>query len=362
MSNYSYIRFPVDPTGKSPDNLVAGERRVMEPRKRRVVVPNHAYFYADSMRVYDAVTMRPLVKGVDFVIAHYHQEAMMRYGQSVAAVVVITNEAVSAEVLMDYQVVGGTLVVYHEEVKRMYDLIMADNRPIDWVNVENKPLEFNPSLHKHLLSEIVGFEPVVFQLERVANAIVLNNIPSFEALIDFVTARYKEPANDQEVLDASPVDKFITMKQMLLASQHLNFNSLDWGLESRMIRNGSILNVKIDSSNIEDNGLLYWSIEHISTQADDFYGSDGSFVINDKTGSFTVQVKPNRTIKPELEEKFRIVLRRSSPQGNVISRSPVITIAKYTGFYEDAVMAAITCCLANPSINVNATTYYLMGE
>lgn len=361
MSNISYIRYPEDPSGKSPDNLVTGERHTMLAKKVRVVVPTNAYFFADSVKVWDAVTMRPLVKGTDFSIAHFNLEAGLKYGQSVAAVVVIINEAVSSEILIDYQVVGGTLVSYIDEITRMYELIMNDKRPIDWVNIEGKPQEYNPSLHKHLLADIVGFEPVVFQLERLAQAITLSNIPAFEALIDWVQARVKETATDQEVIDAAKVEKYITLRQLSVAAETLNFNTIRWTLDSRLLMNGSTLGVQLEATNMYDNGLLYWTIEHISTQPEDFYAVGGIVYINEHIGNFNVQLLPNRSLKPEASEQFRIVLRRTSMNGEIVARSPKITVAKYTGEYTDYVSAAVRCCLMNPKVNRNARSMFLLG-
>jgi ABC-type polysaccharide/polyol phosphate export permease len=71
----------------------------------------------------------------------------------------------------------------------MYETVLQDARPVAWENVLGKPLLFPPTTHLHNLEDVYGFEPIVGALERVRNAIILSDVPAFEALVDWVNGQ-----------------------------------------------------------------------------------------------------------------------------------------------------------------------------
>lgn len=184
-----YFRYQYDPTGVNPDNRVEGEVRTMTPRQVRAVVPMHGPFFSESLIIYDDITNRLLVKGTDYQVTSFYQELSMKVGRSISQVILITNVDVSERIRVTYQSVGGLYQNYAQAIADMYDSLLNDTRPVDWSNVEGKPFEYNPTLHKHLLQDIVGFEPLVTAIEKISSALVLNNIPAFEAMIEWVESK-----------------------------------------------------------------------------------------------------------------------------------------------------------------------------
>lgn len=188
LPNY---RFPLDPTGVNRDNAVNGEVHQMTNSAIRAVAPVYGGYFTDSLKVYDHQTGRLLDRDVDYQCVELLQDATMRYGKEICVMILVINQTVTSQVRLNYQVVGGEFQYDGSAIINLYETAMADNRPIDWANVSNKPQDYPPSLHRHLLEDVYGFEPVVAALERLRSAVILSDVPAFEALIDWTTVQMK---------------------------------------------------------------------------------------------------------------------------------------------------------------------------
>lgn len=183
------VRFPYDPTGVNPDNSIQGEIHSLTAHAVRAVAPTYGPFFTTSLQVYDNGTDQLLVKGTDYEAVEMLEDITLRLGKEVCNLILILNQAVSAAVRINYQVVGGLYQNSAAALINMYETVLQDNRPVAWENILNKPLLFPPTTHLHNLQDVYGFEPMVGALERVRNAIVLSDVPAFEALIDWVNAQ-----------------------------------------------------------------------------------------------------------------------------------------------------------------------------
>lgn len=180
------VRYPLDPTGINPDNLVIGELKTLTLAQVRASAPTYGPFFTESIVIYDNVSNTPLVRGTDFICADLLQEATLRYGKEIAQIILIINPTVSNQLRLNYQVLGGLYQNNAQAIADMYQSVMTDDRPVDWINVLNKPTTYPSTLHNHFLEDIYGFEKVVVALERIRNAIVLSDVPAFEAFLDYV--------------------------------------------------------------------------------------------------------------------------------------------------------------------------------
>jgi hypothetical protein len=76
--------------------------------------------------------------------------------------------------------------------------------------------------------------------------------------------------------------------------------------------------------NIPNNTTAYWTIEHITTSANDFVETSNSFVISNNTGSFIVRTVGDLTT--EGSESFQIAIRQDSNVGQILATSSIITL------------------------------------
>ena len=187
--NPGAYRYALDPTGLNPDNLVIAEEHQTTANSVRAVAPNSGAFFAESMLVYDSDTNTQLTVGTDYKCVELLQDATLKYGKEICVLLLIINPAVSSSVTITYQAVGGQFQYDGSAIANLYETVIKDNRPVDWENVLNRPLEYPPTMHNHLLEDVYGFEPVVAAIERVRNAIVLSDVPAFEAVIDWMNER-----------------------------------------------------------------------------------------------------------------------------------------------------------------------------
>jgi hypothetical protein len=186
MPNPSIVRFDYDPTGVNPDNLVSNEIHALTDNYVRAFAPTYGPFFADSVVLFDNANDRQLVRGVDYSITELNQDITLRLGKEVSSVMLVLHPSVSNVVRMTYQVVGGLYQNQADAIANMYNTLLQDGRPIEWANILGKPLQFPPTLHLHNLEDVYGFEPLVNAIERIRSAIILSDVPAFEALIDWI--------------------------------------------------------------------------------------------------------------------------------------------------------------------------------
>lgn len=102
-------QYPVDLTGRSPDNLVSNEEQLLLNTGNtpyRVVVFDNGGFYADSLKVYDK-DYKLLVPNTDYIATYVYTDASNRVGLSIMGAVVILNATLTNEVRLSGQMVGG---------------------------------------------------------------------------------------------------------------------------------------------------------------------------------------------------------------------------------------------------------------
>lgn len=346
-------RYALDKTGTNRDNLVAGEVHDLSNRAIRAVAPKYGAFFTESFQIWDNVSNTLLVKDVDYTFAELLEDATLTFGKELCFLVLIKNTNVNNQVRINYQVLGGYYQNSAEGVVNLYELAMLDNRPVDWTNVLNKPTEYPPSLHKHLLDDLVGFEPVVVALERIRNAIEVSNIPTYEALLDFVDAQFQVCWNHikdhnnphqttaeqvglglvenlsvvtpEEVEANVGVHKYVTHDRLIDAVGRIWMDGIcRMKYVSNEIGEGYVLAVDVLTANIEDGTTLYWNVILGTATADDFTQTSGQFQMYGGEGGFYVTIRPDT--QTEADETFKLEVRKTSPSGKVMATSTTITI------------------------------------
>lgn len=351
------IRYPLDPTGVNPDNRVNGEVHSLSTNHIRAIAPQFGPVYAESLIVYDDTTNRLLVRGEDYQCVELLQEATAKFGKEIIALILILDETVSSVVRISYQVLGGLYQNDSSAVINMWETYLLDNRTVDWVNVLNKPLQYPPTLHNHLLQDIWGFEPVVVALERIRNSIVLSDVPAFEALIAWVKSR-TAVVTEQEIIDGTPSDKLLTWNRLQFALDKLNFNAITITPTLGNLQQGDNVFFQLSTTQLPDNTVLYWTIEHINTNDVDFNGVSGIVNIVGNRGQFNVSLRVNS--QAEATEAFKVAIRKNGIDGYILATTSVFSIGGHLGFSYEEMM--INCCAFNPEIPIDATSFYFLDS
>lgn len=180
------IRYPLDPTGTSPDNLVDSEPHVLPNRTVRAVALGYGAFFTESVQVRDSATNQLLTKGVQYYPAELYELPSARYGKEICSIIVITDTSVSNNIKVTYQALGGEFSRNVQAVVQQIDKLMLDNRPISWPSIIDKPDEFNPAHHLHDIGDVYGFEYLVHATNRVRQAIETGDSASHDQIYRYI--------------------------------------------------------------------------------------------------------------------------------------------------------------------------------
>ena len=189
MPTPNVIRYPLDPTGTSPDNLVADEPHALPARQIRALAPQYGAFYTESVVVVDAATNQPLVKGVQYYPAELYEVPTGMFGKEVCAIILINDPSVSANVKVTYQAVGGEYSRSATAIIQQIEALNLDDRPVEWGSIINKPSEYPPSHHLHDLGDVYGFEYMVHALDRIRAAILMGDDVSHDTIYQYIDQR-----------------------------------------------------------------------------------------------------------------------------------------------------------------------------
>lgn len=333
MATVDFTRYALDPTGVNPDNLVAGEIRDIGTNAKRAAATKYGPFYSVSVVIFDNLTNRLLDRGVDYELVDLVQEATLEFKQEIMQMILIINAQVSSQIRVTYQVLGGLWQNNSEGLIELYNAAINDNRVVDWSLVANKPSDFPPTPHNHETWQIYGMGPVVVALERVRDAIVLSNIPAFEALIDWV-----------KVYGGAAV-LFSPVVTEMIKNQSQKFD--------------------IQTTNVPNGTKLFWTVEHNGTTSGNFVIDHGEFTMFQNRGSFTITAS---NTPPDANQPFNIQLRSQSVTGEVLNTIEGIL---YIGEHvvppipdngEQTIMSLFnSCCLYEPTVTIDPMSLYILG-
>lgn len=350
----TFYRYAEDPTGLNPDNLVSGELYSLSTRPIRAAVPKYGPFFTESLVVYDNLTQQPLVKGIDYRIPTIARDATLKFGKEVADAILIENSSVSGQIAITYQAVGGLFQNNIDNLVTMYEAYINDDRKIDWLTgILGKPSEYPPGPHPHWMSDLFGFETLNFQLERIAQAILLGNSPAFDALLQAIESG---KASLPEMDAGQPLRKTVTLEGLLYVLDKYNFNSVLVKPQAVSLINGGSLWIDVTSSNVPDTVTWYWTIQHIDTQPDDFVLNSGILSMVNGVGKLMLQSV--RSLDKEDDEQFRVQIRRNGVNGQVIATTRLLTSRAHAAKHFDRILDALKVqTLHTPQLRLTPKTY-----
>jgi hypothetical protein len=191
MSENYIIKYPLDLTGTSPENNVLGELHTLEPGINRAAIPRYGAFFTESLVVLDTDTGEALIPNDQYVPIMYYADPSERTGKEVCAGIIVTDQTVSSELSINYQVVGGDYANITQVILDLIANLNLDSREVMWGDLLGRPDAFPPDKHLHDLGDLYGFEYVVQALDEVRQAILYGDQASHQELRDMIDARYQ---------------------------------------------------------------------------------------------------------------------------------------------------------------------------
>jgi hypothetical protein len=328
------ITYPLDTSGRAITNLITNELHTVSEANFRdyfFIVPNFAPFYINGfiLKYHLNGEERILTEGIDYSFALPYIAGTRSVGIPLYGAITLNNLNIAGILETTYQCLGGQWVANRLYVLQYLAEKAYNPRTTIWDTVTDKPAIFPPTPHYQDYATFYGQEEFVAAIGRVADAIAASR-PEL-AFIDYITNHPPTPdviglgnvanlplATDAEVAARLPVDKYITLKQML---------SL---LESSYVQKVySVVANKVDFFNTEDAFItfdtvgippgktFYWRIEHITTTASDFVSDHGT-IVSDADGRISFYIPFSNTYNKATASTFRVQIRLGGVNGTLL--------------------------------------------
>lgn len=161
-----YKRYPLDLTGNHPDNRVMAEVHSITPQERIFNVMAGA-FYTESVQI--TYLGDRLTAHEDFRFHRVVEDAIRQSGKDAAMLIEITDKAISGDIEVRYQAVGGEFQNIHESLVEMLENYKHDARGTFYKDIIEKPRFFEPVRHLTSIYDIYGLNPIAGPLNELVS-------------------------------------------------------------------------------------------------------------------------------------------------------------------------------------------------
>lgn len=250
------ISLDLDPTGSNPDNRIVNEPCTLSNKSVRSITPKMGPFFGESFQLFNGAT--ELQRGVHYQMAELHQEATLLYKKEIWSVALVIDQSLPTNLTVTYQALGGHYQYNDSAIANLYEAVINDSRPVDFMTgLINKPYEYNPTNHRHLLDDVFGFEPVVDYLERIKRAITLGQTDVLLEVFKALAGRFQ----CKELPQVLPSTKFIQYDALLYFLSKRKILSDTWidTLCCKWYKGDSAV-FEIDTSAYPVGTTLYWEL------------------------------------------------------------------------------------------------------
>lgn len=365
--SYPIRRYVTDYTGRSPNNFVSNERHTLGPKAGpyHPIAPRSGPYYNNPETLIIYADAKRLTPGVDYFGSNLIAEATALGDGEVCELILLRNQEEGTEISISYQNVGGLWQNHAQGLVDLYNAFMADNRPIDWYKIMNKPMAYPPAYHLHMLKDVVGWESLVVAIERLINVLNLRNVPAFEALVDWVMTKSVEFVTEEEIRNMAYVDTSVSMRRLLYAAKKLNFNTVRILPRNSERRPPQYFVLDLEFTNFEEGEVVFWDIIHGQTFPYMFKADKGSFRIVNKKALLVIQTTPQTNSRGIFE--FVVRIRRNSLTGPVLALSQNLKL-KHSDVQELDFgllrygLWSIPTTLRSPLVGPSAESHFLIPE
>lgn len=167
MATVQLKKYPVDTTGRSPDNLVANERHEVDPLNR-AIVPREGFFYGESMVVRNNDTQ--LVLGVDYRLDDINDQLTKETGKAIFSAIILLKESIMGYVTLTYQCYGRGDEYTPDYLAQLVKEATVE-KAVKFNNIINRPSAYNPAPHRHPIGQVIYWNSAVNELRNLTQVI-----------------------------------------------------------------------------------------------------------------------------------------------------------------------------------------------
>lgn len=253
--------YQLDPTGTNPNNLITNDIFSVVPNQNTAIVPSQGLYYADSLIVNDNNTDVLLVRDVDYICIELSGEMTGKYGQEICNAILYLGTNGTTSVNLTYQCLGSLAGAEVPQMQQLLQNVTATKSQLDWFNLLNKPTLYTPNNHINMLSDIYGFEPVVYAIERLTDILKLQQVGNDQLIISYINNQLNGFCYQMTAVQYS-----------FVGSTEISIN---------YSYTGTTLNNTINYTNAPNGLTLTWELtNNIATISSSYYPSQGIFACN----------------------------------------------------------------------------------
>lgn len=167
MATVQLKKYPVDTTGKSPDNLVANERHEVD-LLNRAIVPREGFFYGESMVVRNNDTQ--LILGTDYRLDDINDQLTKETGKAIFSAIILLKESIMGYVTLTYQCYGRGDEYTPDYLAQLVKEATVD-KVVKFNDIINRPSAYNPAPHRHPIGQVIYWNSAVNELRNLTQVI-----------------------------------------------------------------------------------------------------------------------------------------------------------------------------------------------
>lgn len=167
MATVQLKKYPVDTTGKSPDNLVANERHEVDPLNR-AIVPREGFFYGESMVVRNNDTQ--LILGTDYRLDDINDQLTKETGKAIFSAIILLKESIMGYVTLTYQCYGRGDEYTPDYLAQLVKEATVE-KAVKFNDIINRPSAYNPAPHRHPIGQVIYWNSAVNELRNLTQVI-----------------------------------------------------------------------------------------------------------------------------------------------------------------------------------------------
>ena len=167
MATVQLKKYPVDTTGRSPDNLVANERHEVDPLNR-AIVPREGFFYGESMVARNNDTQ--LILGTDYRLDDINDQLTKETGKAIFSAIILLKESIMGYVTLTYQCYGRGDEYTPDYLAQLVKEATVE-KAVKFNNIINRPSAYNPAPHRHPIGQVIYWNSAVNELRNLTQVI-----------------------------------------------------------------------------------------------------------------------------------------------------------------------------------------------
>lgn len=232
------VSYPFDTTGLASTNLIVDEIHTLtevNDQNYRILIPEFAPFYLDNLQIKHtdlSGQTHILAEGPDYTICLPYIGATRSIGKMLYGGITINRDDINGLIKVTYQTLGGDWTADALLVLEALAEYVYNPRITVWDIVTNKPNQFPPINHDQSLDYIYGHQDLIDSINDLADTVVNGPNPNLgiiqhlidetnphavtKAQVGLGNVQNLPLADDFEVDNLAPVDKYFTLRQLLL--------------------------------------------------------------------------------------------------------------------------------------------------